>query len=89
MTTYTVTYSTSNGQPSNDYGGPYTSRKAAIAAARECARQCLPQNSGGRVILLETPQDTPSVAIWWWTEHIEGGYGGQEIPGGGIAAVRL
>ena len=86
MNTYTVTYAPSNGQPSNDYGGPYTSKAAAIAAARECARQCLLANSGGWIQVYPDSEDPP---VWWWNEHIEGGYGGRLLPNGEVASVRL
>ena len=84
MTAYEVEYNPSTGQPARSYGGPYTSRAEAIAAARECARQCLPEHSGGNVHVYR--QGEP---IWWWTEHTEGGYGGQETPTGDLASVRL
>ena len=83
MTTYEVEYNAANGQPHQEYGGPYTNRATAIAAARECARGCLLKRSGGNVHVYREGE-----SIWWWTEHAEGGYGGQETPTGEIASVR-
>lgn len=81
MTTYTVTYTSSNGQPHQEYGGPYTSRKAAIAAARECARGCLLKRSGGCVHVYpsagDAETDMSNAWIWEWQEHFEGGFGHQ------------
>jgi hypothetical protein len=87
--TYHVTYNSTNGQPSNEFG-TFGSRRKAIAAAREAVRTCLPERSGGyvRVIVGEDTDNFGAEIIWQWYEHPEGGFGYHRSNGAHEGEVR-
>lgn len=75
MTTYASYYIASTGQPHNGYQ-EHTSKRAAIARAKDLRANLLQCSGGHTRAIVVNPHNDPwhGETLYDWYEHINGGY---------------